>query len=68
MPDYFNSSDNKEVHERVSEAITNRMHKEFNDLFHGIGCFKGTFALQVKEGSHPYQAPPKRVAYALQSH
>ena len=29
------------------------------------GCFEETFSLQVIEGSHPYQAPPRRVAYAL---
>ena len=28
--------------------------------------FEGTFKLGVKEGSHPYQTPPRRMAYALQ--
>ena len=32
----------------------------------GIGCFEGTFSLQVKPDSKPYQAPPQCVAYALQ--
>ena len=31
-----------------------------------FGCFDGTFKLQMREGSWPYQAPPIRVAYALQ--
>ena len=32
----------------------------------GIGYFEGTFSLQVKGGSCPYEMPPRRVAYALQ--
>ena len=66
MLDYFHSIDNKEADKRESEAITNRIHSECNDLFSGIGCFEGTFPLQVKEGSHPYQTTPRRVGYALQ--
>ena len=50
----------------MSEAITNRICYEFNNLVSSIGCFEGTFSLQVKEGNHPYQTPPRRVAYALQ--
>ena len=34
----------------VSEAITTRIHNEFNVLFSGIVCFKGTFSLQVQCG------------------
>ena len=33
MPAYFNSSDNKEADKRVSEAVTNKLQNEFNDLF-----------------------------------
>ena len=33
-------------------------HSKYSDVFSGIGCFKGTFFLQVKEGMKPYQAPP----------
>ena len=51
----------------VNEAITSRMLNEFSNLFIGIGCFEGTFSLQAKEGSHPYQAPSRRVAYALKA-
>ena len=65
MLDYFNSSGNKEADKRVSEAITNRVHSESNDLFSGIGFFEETF-LCVKEGSHLYQAPPRRITYVLQ--
>ena len=42
------------------------IHKAFGDIFNGIGCFKGTFSLQLKADSKPYQAPPRCVAYALQ--
>ena len=34
-------------------------------MFNGIGCIKGSFSLQLKPDSKPYQAPPKQ-AYALQ--
>ena len=33
--------------------------------FAGIGCFKGTFSLLVKEDGTPYQAPPRCIAYVL---
>ena len=35
-------------------------------MFNGIGCFEGTFSLQLKPNSKPYQVPPRCVAYALQ--
>ena len=38
----------------------------FGDIFNGIGCFKGTFSLQLKTDSKRYQAPPRYLAYALQ--
>ena len=37
-----------------------------NTFFSGIGYCEGTFSLQVKGGSHPYQMPPRKVAYMLQ--
>ena len=67
MPDYFNSSDNKEADKRAREAISNRIHKEVNNFFCGVGCFKGMFSLQVKEGSCPYQASPRRVPSGMYS-
>ena len=42
------------------------MHKEFNNVINGIGCFEGTFSLQLKLDSRPYQVPPRCLAYALQ--
>ena len=67
MPDYFYSSDNKEANKRVSETITYQICNEFNDLFSGIGSLEGILSLQVKEGSHLYQAPPGRVASACKA-
>ena len=49
-----------------SSAMTQRIHKMFGDIFNGIGSFKGTFSLQLKPDSKPYQVPPRHVAYALQ--
>ena len=66
MPDYFNSTDNKEADKRLGVAITKKIHNELNNLFSGIGFWEGTFSLQVKEGSCLYHAPKRRVAYALQ--
>ena len=54
MSDYLHSSDNKEADKRVSKTITNRINNKFNNLSSSIGCFKGTFSMQLKEGSHPY--------------
>ena len=38
----------------------------FHNVFNGIGCFKGTFSLQLKPDSKPYQVPPRHVAFVLQ--
>ena len=43
------------------------IHTRFGDVFNGIGCFEGTFSLQLKPDSKPHQAPPRCVAYALQT-
>ena len=43
-----------------------KIHKTFGNILNGIRCFEGTFSLQLKPDSKPYQAPPRHVAYALQ--
>ena len=43
-----------------------KIHDTFDNVFNGIGYFKGTFSLQLKPDSKPYQAPPRHVAYAQQ--
>ena len=42
------------------------LHTRFGDVFNGIGCFEGTFSLQLKPDSKQYQAPPRCMAYVLQ--
>ena len=49
---------NKENDKRVSTNITKQIQKELEEVFKGIGCFEGTFSLQVKLDSKPYQVPP----------
>ena len=51
--------------ERSAET-TPQLHKEFEDVFNGMGCFSGTFLLQLKPDSKPYQASLRCMAYALQ--
>ena len=43
-----------------------KIHDAFGNVFNGIGCFKGTFSLQLKPDSKPYQVPPRLVAHMLQ--
>ena len=44
-----------------------KIHDAFGNVINGIGgCFKGTFSLQLKPDSKPYQAPTRHVAYVLQ--
>ena len=63
---YFYSSNNIDADKRKSSTMMQKIHKTFGNIFNGIGCFKGTFSLQLKPNSKPYQMPPKCVAYVLQ--
>ena len=56
--EYFLPGPSKESDKKASNEITNQLQKEFEDLFTGIGCFDGTFPLQVKLYSKPYLLPP----------
>ena len=51
LTNYFLSSPNIEVDKRKSIKITQRIHNVFDNVFNGIGCFKGTFSLQLKPDS-----------------
>ena len=66
MTDYFTPSTNREADKEASRTMTMKIHNDFSDIFTGICCFEGTLKLQVREGSQPYEVPPRRVAYALQ--
>ena len=48
----------------ASAEITLKIH-EFSDVFTEIGCFKGTFFLQVIDDTKPYQVPLRHITYAL---
>ena len=58
--DKFRSNTSKETDRRVNRLLTVKIHNYFNDIH-----FEGTFKLLKREGSHPYQAPLRRVGYAL---
>ena len=63
---YFASSSNTDADKRKSSRMMQIIHNKFGDVFNGFGCFEGTFSLQLKPDSRPYQAPPRCVVYALQ--
>ena len=63
---YFLSSPSYETDKRKCAELTQQIHKEFDNVFNGIGCFEGIFLLQLKPDSRPYQVPPRCVAYVLQ--
>ena len=46
--------------------MAQKIHDTFGNAFNGIGCFEGTFSLQLKPDSKPYQVPPRCMAYVLQ--
>ena len=60
------SSANIDADKRKSGAMMQKIHDTFGDVFNGIGCFEGTFSLQLKPNSKPYQVPLRQVAYVLQ--
>ena len=63
---YFCSLNNEDADKRSSSTMTQSIHMRFGDIFNGIGCFEGTFSLQLKPDSKPCQAPLRCVAYVLQ--
>ena len=52
---YFFSSNNIDADKRKSSAMMQKIHDAFGNIFNGIGCFRGTFSLQLKLDSKPYQ-------------
>ena len=57
MTEYFLLGLTYESDKKKSAESTQQIHKDFDDVFNGIGCFEGTFSLSVKPGSTPYKAP-----------
>ena len=46
-------------------TITKTAWELYSDVFPGIGCFTGTFPLQVKENVKSNQALSRHIAYTL---
>ena len=63
---YFLAGPSEKSDKKASTEITKQLQMEFEDVFTGIGCFDGTFTLQVKPDSKTQQVSPKHIAYALQ--
>ena len=63
---YFYSSKDTDTDKRKSSTMTQKIHDTFGNAFNSTGCFKGTFSLQLKPDSKPYQVPPRHMAYVLQ--
>ena len=65
--DYFIAGPRKEADRIASGKTTHEIHNDNIDVFSssGIGCFKATFSLQVKENKNPYKVLPWHVAYTL---
>ena len=51
-----------EAYRGVSVETTLKIHDEYSDVFTGIGCFKGTFSLQVKDDVKAYQVQLRHIA------
>ena len=64
--DYFLPGPSYDSDKKTSAEITQQLQIDFEDVFYGIGCFDGTFSLQLKLESKPYQTPPRCKAYAPQ--
>ena len=50
---YFLAGPNCDSNKRKSAETTQQIHKKFDDVFNCIGCFEGTFSLQIKIDSKP---------------
>ena len=49
----------------MSTDITQQLQRDIKDIFTIIGCSDGTFSLQIKSDSKPYQVSLRHVAYVL---
>ena len=59
---YFIPDPNSDVNKKASDKISQQLQREFKDVFNGVECFDGTFSLQVKPDSKPYQVPQRHIA------
>ena len=66
ITNHFFSSSDVDADKRKSSKLMWEIHNTYGDVFNGIGCFEGTFSLQVKLDSKLYQVPLRCVPCALQ--
>ena len=64
--EYFLSGLTYKSNKEKSAESTQLIHKDFDDMLNSIRCFEGTFSLQLRPESKPYQALPRCVVYTLQ--
>ena len=50
----------------MSAKTTLKIHNKYSNVFTGVMCFKGTFALLVRDDTKTYQALPRHIIYVLQ--
>ena len=50
----------------ASGKTTQIKHRDFSNVFAGIGCSKDMFSLHIKDGTKSCQTLPRCMAYALQ--
>ena len=62
---YFLLGLNQDNVKKMSAEITQQLQRDFKDVLPGTGCFDGTFSLQVKQDSKPYQASSRCMAYTF---
>ena len=55
---YFLAGPSHDSDKRKSAESAQQIHKDFDDVLNGIGCFEGTYSLQLKTDSRPYQVMP----------
>ena len=63
--DYFIAGPGKETDEAARAKVTKEMPTYYNDVL-GIGCFKGTFSLQINEGANHIRPHPD--AWHMKNH
>ena len=63
---YFLPCPNNDNDQKASAELTQWLQRELKDGLKGIECSIGTFTLQVKPDSRPFQVPLRHIAYALQ--
>ena len=63
---YFLPGPSQESDRKTNTEITKQIPQDFEDHFNGIGCFDGTFSLQLEPDNKPYQAPTRHIPHELQ--